>query len=249
MNICVCVKRVPDTETRIRVADGATSIEPSGVKYILSPYDEFAVEAALRTREEIGEGEVTVLTLGDDASQETLRSALAMGADRAVLLKGDVTPDGLATAKALAAEIRQSDPRLVLLGIKAADDDQQQVGPMLATLLDRPCATGVGRFELKDEAVVCHRGVEGGTETVELPLPAVITITKGEYEPRYASLKGIMAAKRKPLETREAETAPSRLRVHAMELPPERSAGRIVGEGPDAVPELVRLLREEANVL
>ncbi len=249
MNIIVCVKRVPDTETRIRVGDDGTSIDPSGVKYVLSPYDEFAVEAALRVREARGEGEVTVVTLGDDASQETLRSALAMGADKALLLQGEATADGLATARALAAEIETADPSLVLLGVKAADDDQQQVGPMLATLLGRPCATAVSGFELSDASVTCHSEVEGGTQVLELPLPAVLTITKGEYEPRYASLKGIMAAKRKPLETKEAQTAPSRLQVRTMELPPERSAGRIVGEGPDAVPELVRLLREEANVL
>ncbi len=249
MNIIVCVKRVPDTETRIRVGGDGTSIDPSGVKYVLSPYDEFAVEAALRLKEARGEGEVTVVSLGDDASQETLRTALAMGADRAVLLQGEVTPDGLATARGLAAEIGESDPPLVLLGVKAADDDGQQVGPMLATLLGRPCATAVSSFEVTDESVVCRSEVEGGTRVLELPLPAVVTITKGEYEPRYASLKGIMAAKRKPLEKKEAQTGPSRLRVKAVELPPERTAGRIVGEGPDAVPELVRLLREEANAL
>jgi electron transfer flavoprotein beta subunit len=249
VNIIVCVKRVPDTETRIRVGDDGTSIDPSGVKYVLSPYDEFAVEAALRLREAQGEGEVTVVTLGDDASQEALRSALAMGADKALLLQGEATADGLATARTLAAEIETADPPLVLLGVKAADDDQQQVGPMLATLLGRPCATAVSSFELTGDSVTCHSEVEGGTQVLELPLPAVVTITKGEYEPRYASLKGIMAAKRKPLEKKEAQTAPSRLRVRTMELPPERSAGRIVGEGPDAVPELVRLLREEANVL
>lgn len=249
MNIIVCVKRVPDTETRIRVGDDGTSIEPSGVKYVLSPYDEFAVEAALRMREARDEGEVTVVTLGDDSAQETLRSALAMGADKALLLQGEATADGLATARALAAEIEDADAPLVLLGVKAADDDQQQVGPMLATLLGRPCATAVSSFELTDDSVTCHSEVEGGTQVLELPLPAVVTITKGEFEPRYASLKGIMAAKRKPLETKEAQTAPSRLTVKTMELPPERAAGRIVGEGPDAVPELVRLLREEANVL
>jgi electron transfer flavoprotein beta subunit len=249
LNIIVCVKRVPDTETRIRVGGDGTSIDLSGVKHVLGPYDEFAVEAALRKKEEAGEGEVAVVTLGDAASQETLRTALAMGADRAVLLEGEVTADGLATAKALAAEIRVSEPELVLLGVKAVDDDQQQVGPMLASLLGRPCATGVSSFEVTDGSAVCRREVEGGTEVVELPLPAVVTLTKGEYEPRYASLKGIMAAKRKPLETKPADTVASRLSVRAMEMPPERSAGRIVGEGPDAVPELIRLLREEANVI
>jgi electron transfer flavoprotein beta subunit len=249
LNIIVCVKRVPDTETRIRVGADGRSIDPSGVKYVMSPYDEFAVEGALRTREARGEGEVKVVTLGDQASQETLRGALAMGADGALLLTGEVTHDGLATARALAEALKDEDAPLILLGVKAADDDQQQVGPMLATLLERPCATAVSRFDLGDGTVACHTEVEGGTQVVELPLPAVLTITKGEYEPRYASLKGIMAAKRKPMETREASVAPSRLQVESMELPPERSAGRIVGEGPEAVPELIRLLREEANVL
>ncbi|TVP58737.1 MAG: electron transfer flavoprotein subunit beta/FixA family protein [Gemmatimonadales bacterium] len=249
MNIFVCVKRVPDTETRIRVGADGQSIDPDGVKFVVSPYDEFAIEAALRLKEASGEGEVTAITLGESQAQDALRSALAMGADRAVLLEGEVTPDGLATARALAAEIETADAPLVLLGVKAADDDQQQVGPMLATLLGRPCATAVSTFELNGDRVVCRREVEGGTEVVELPLPAVVTITKGAFEPRYASLKGIMAAKRKPLETKPAQTADSRLRVESMELPPERTGGKIVGEGADAVPELVRLLREEANAL
>jgi electron transfer flavoprotein beta subunit len=249
MNIIVCVKRVPDTETRIRIGADGKSIDPSGVKYVMSPYDEFAVEGALRTREGLGAGEVTVMTLGDDGSQETLRGALAMGADKAVLLKGDTGYDGLATARALADQLSGMEADLILLGVKAADGDQQQVGPMLATLLDRPCATAVGSFEVVDGKATCRREVEGGVETVELPLPALLTITKGAFEPRYASLKGIMAAKKKPLEVKDVTPAPSRVEVLGMELPPERTGGRIVGEGPDAVPELVRLLREEANVL
>lgn len=249
MNISVCIKRTPDTEARVRVADDGRSVDPSGVKFIVSPYDEFAVEAGLRTREAAGSGEVTVLTLGAANAAEQLRSALAMGADRAVLLKGEATMDGLATARALAAELETHDAPLVLFGVKAADDDQQQVGPMTATLLGRPCVTAVSRFEMGDGVVVCHREVEGGTEVVEARLPAVLTITKGAFEPRYASLKGIMAAKRKPLEEKDAAPAPGRLVVEKLDPPPERPAGRIVGEGPEAVPELVRLLREEAKVL
>ena len=249
MNIIVCIKRVPDTEARVRIAEGETSIESDGVKYIMSPYDEFALEAALRTKEEGGEGEVTVLTLGDDSSQETLRAALAVGADAAILLQGTVTVDGLATAKALAAELKQHDPPLVLFGVKSGDVDQQQVGPMVATLLGRPCASSVAGFTVDGDTVVCRREAEGGVEVVELDLPAVLTITKGEFEPRYASLKGIMAAKRKPLDVKEAELADSKLTVERLEYPPERAPGRIVGEGPDAVPELVRVLREEANAL
>lgn len=249
MNIIVCIKRTPDTETRVRIADDETSIDPAGVKFIVSPYDEFAVEAGLRMKEAAGEGEVTVVSLGEPAAKEQIRAALAMGADRGVLLEGDAGMDGLATAKALAAELRDLDASLILLGVKAVDDDQQQVGPMVATLLGRPCVTGVADFELEDGTARCHREVEGGVEIVEVPLPAVLTVTKGEFEPRYASLKGIMAAKRKPLEERTVQVAERRLIVEALDYPPERPEGKVVGEGPEAVPELVRLLREEANAL
>jgi len=247
LNVTVCVKRVPDTATRIRI-DGS-GIDSTGVKFIVSPYDEFAIEAALRSKEAVGDGTVSLLSLGDASTQESLRAGLAMGADSALLLIGEVGMDGLATAKALASELEGSDAALILFGVKAADDDQQQVGPMVATLINRPCVTGVASFEVNGDMAVCHREVEAGVEVTEVDLPAVLTITKGEYEPRYASLNGIMAAKRKPLEEKEATSDPVRLRVARMSEPPPRAAGRIVGEGPDAVPELVRLLREEANVL
>lgn len=224
-------------------------IEADGVKYIVSPYDEFALEAALRTTEASGGGRVTVMTLGDEGSQETLRTALAAGADAAVLLRGSVTMDGLATAKALAAELETRDEPLVLFGVKAGDDDQQQVGPMVATLLGRPCATNVTSFEVNEGVVRCDRDVEGGTEVVELELPAVVTLTKGRFELRYASLKGIMAAKRKPMDAKDADLPEGRLMVERLVFPPERAVGRILGEGPEAVPQLVRLLRDEAKVI
>ena len=249
MNITVCIKRTPDTETRVRIGDDGVSIDPAGVKYIMSPYDEMAVEAALKTTEAVGDGEVQVLTFGSPDAVETLRSGLAMGADSGILLTGDPTMDGLATAKVLTAELEGRSDDLVLFGVKAVDDDQQQVGPMVATLLGRPCVTAVAAFEVKDGVATCHREVEGGMEVVEVPLPAVLTVTKGEFEPRYASLKGIMAAKRKPLEQKEAADVEPRLVVDRLGLPPARPEGRIVGEGPDAVPELVRLLREEAKVI
>ena len=249
MDIIVCVKRVPDTETRVRIAKGQRDIDPAGVKYVMSPYDEFALEAALRTKEERGEGDVTLLTLGDESSLETLRAGLAVGADAAVLLNGNVTMDGLATAKTLAGELADRDAPLVLFGVKAVDDDQQQVGPMVATLLGRPCATNVASFQVADGVVTCHREVEGGVEVVALELPAVVSLTKGPSELRYASLRGIMAAKRKPLEQKVVVAAPSRITVDGLDYPPPREEGRIVGEGADAVPELVRILREEANAL
>jgi electron transfer flavoprotein beta subunit len=245
----VCIKRTPDTEAKIRLADGGGSIDPEGVKFIISPYDEFAVEAALQVKEAAGDGDVVLLSLGGEDTKETLRQGLAMGADEAVLLKGDAALDGLATAKALAAELKDMAPSLILFGMKAADMDQQQVGPMTATLLGLPCATAVSEFELSGSTVTCHREVEGGSEILEMDLPAVVTMTKGKFEPRYASLKGIMAAKRKPLEEKDGQVGDVRLSVTQLSYPPERPAGRVVGEGPDAAGELVRLLREEAKAL
>jgi electron transfer flavoprotein beta subunit len=245
----VCVKRVPDTETRVRIAGDGTSIESSGVKFVMNPYDEFAVEAALRQKDSAGAGTVTVLTVGGSESAETLRTALAMGADEAVLLRTDAAVEGLAVARVIAAELEGRDFDLALFGMKAIDDDLQAVGAMVAELLELPSATVVAEFTVADGKVTAHREVEGGTEVVELDRPCVLTLTKGAYEPRYASLKGIMAAKKKPLEEKPAATVDAGARVLKLEYPPERQAGRIVGQGPDAVPELVRLLREEAKVL
>ena len=249
MNIIVCVKRVPDTETRIRISDDGRDIVPDGVKYVLGPYDEFAVEAALQLVEEAGAGEVTLLSFGPEATKESLRSGLALGAHRAVLLKGEPTMDGWATASVLAPELAEADAGLVLFGVKAVDDDQQQVGPMVARLLGRPCATSVTAMEVGDGVVTCRRAVEGGQEVVEMDLPAVATVTKGKYEPRYASLRGIMMAKRKPMIEKEAAAVEPGLAVEELRYPPARPDGRIVGEGVEAVGELVRLLREEAKVL
>jgi electron transfer flavoprotein beta subunit len=249
MNIVVCIKRTPDTETRIRLGEDGVSIDSTGVKFTMSPYDEFALEAALQLKEARGDGEVALLSLGGEEAQETLRQGLAMGADRGVLLKGDPGVDGLATAKALAAELKEMNASLVLFGMKGADMDQQQVGPMAATILGLPCATAVSEFQVEGTVATCHREVEGGAEILEVDLPAVITMTKGKVEPRYASLKGIMAAKRKPMEEKAAQGSEPRLVIRQLAYPPERPAGRIVGEGPDAAAELVRLLREEAKAL
>ncbi len=248
MKSIVCVKRVPDTETRIRIAGDGGSIETAGVKYVLNPYDEFAVEAALKHKEAAGSGAVTVVTAGGAESAETLRTALAMGADNAVLVKTDRPVEGLAAARVLAEEIRGREYDLVLFGLRAVDDDLQAVGPMTAELLGIPVASAVTEFSVEGGRVTAQREVEGGVEVVELKLPCAITLTKGAYEPRYASLKGIMAAKKKPLEEK-AGAAQGSAAAQQLSYPPERQAGRIVGQGADAVPELVRLLREEAKVL
>jgi electron transfer flavoprotein beta subunit len=249
VNSIVCVKRVPDTEARVRISGDGTTIESAGVKFVLNPYDEFAIEAALKHREAAGAGEVTVISVGSADSAETLRTGLAMGADAAVLLKSDSPAEGISVARALAAELKEREFDLALFGMRAIDDDLQAVGAMVAELLQLPSATVVTEFSIADGTVTAHREIEGGTEVVELKLPCVLTITKGAYEPRYASLKGIMAAKKKPLDEKPAQLEDSTSPVLSLSTPAERQPGRIVGQGADAVPELVRLLREEAKVV
>jgi electron transfer flavoprotein beta subunit len=249
VNSIVCVKRVPDTETRIRISADQKTVEGAGVKFVMNPYDEFAVEAALKHREPAGAGEVTVVSVGSTDSAETLRAALAMGADAALLLRSDAPAEGLAVARALAAELKERQFDLALFGMRAIDDDLQAVGAMTAELLHLPSATVVTEFSVDGDTVTAQREIEGGTEVVELKTPCILTITKGAYEPRYASLKGIMAAKKKPLEEKPAQLGEARTTLRSLTPPPERQPGRIVGKGADAVPELVRLLREEAKVV
>lgn len=250
MKIAVCIKRVPDTETRVKIAADGVSMDETGVKFILNPYDEFAVEEALQRKEKAGGGEVVAIALGPDAAQETIRSALAMGADRGVLLKADKMPaDALAVAKALASELKGGGYDLILFGKLAVDDYNHAVGPMVAELLGLPCVTAISKLELEGGKGVAEREIEGGMEVVEFALPAVLTAEKGLNTPRYPALKGIMAAKKKPIESKAAALGAARVTVSSLALPPERKAGRILGEGADVVPELVRLLRTEAKVL
>ncbi len=192
-----------------------------------------------------------VVSLGPDSVQETLRKGLAMGAARAVQLKADDVPfDGLAIARALAAELKDGGYDLILFGRMATDTASGTVGPMTAELLDLPCVTAISHLEIADGQGTARRDLEGAAETVQFPLPAVLTIDEGIARPRLASLKGIMAAKKKPLEIEARAARRGRgSRSRAMALPPERPPGRIVGEGADAVPELVRLLQTEAKVL
>ncbi|MBI2401466.1 MAG: electron transfer flavoprotein subunit beta/FixA family protein [Gemmatimonadetes bacterium] len=250
MKIAVCIKRVPDTETRIKIAADGRSIDESGVKFVLNPYDEYAVEEALRRKEAAGSGEVVVIALGPDAAQETIRTALAMGADRGVLLQADARIlDPSVIARALVTELRDGGYDLVLFGKLAIDDYHHAVGPMVAELLRLPCVSAAARLELGDGKATAEREVEGGVEVVEFPLPAVLTADKGLNEPRYPALKGIMAAKKKPLEVKPVTLEAGGLEVLELALPPERKPGRILGEGPGAVPALIRALRTEAKVL
>jgi electron transfer flavoprotein beta subunit len=250
VKIAVCIKRVIDMETRFRVAGDGASIDEAGAKYDVNDFDMYAIEAALQLREKAGAGEVTVVSLGPVAAQEQIRKALSMGADRGIHLAADkVPPDGFAIATALAAELRGGGYDLVLFGKMAIDSSSQAVGAMVAELLDMPLVTAVSGLDVAGGKGTAKRSLEGGSETLSFPLPAVLTIDEGLNTPRLPNLKGIMAAKKKPLDSRPAQLGDQRVRAARVELPADRPPGRIIGEGPAAVPELIRLLQTEAKVL
>ncbi|MEW6511307.1 MAG: electron transfer flavoprotein subunit beta/FixA family protein [Bacteroidota bacterium] len=249
MKIVVCINHVPDTETRIKVAPDSLSIDRTGVNCMMSPYDEIAVEEGLRLRERF-KGEVTAISLGTDAHKETLRKALAMGVDKAVLLKDDGLRDSFGVAHGLVEEIRGLSPDIVLFGKQSIDYDDAQVGTLVAEMLNLPSVAVVVKLEVQEGGgVVCEREIEGGHEVVETKLPAVFLAQKGLNEPRYPSLKGIMAAKNKPIEEKPAAAAALRVQVTALRKPPAKNPGRIIGSDSSAVPELIRLLHEEAKVI
>jgi electron transfer flavoprotein beta subunit len=249
LKIAVCLKRVPDTVSKITIAADRKSIDESGLKFVPNPYDEFAIEEAIALKEKAGSGETVVYSVGNDAAQETLRAALAMGIDRAVLLQGPGSADGLAVAKVLAAELKGGGYDLILCGKLAVDDYNQSVGLMLAELLGLPCISSVAHLTIAEGSVEAEREIEGGIEMVTCRLPAVLTCEKGLNNPRLPSLKGIMAAKKKPLESKPAAVGGGSIEIVSLEYPAERKPGKMVGEGADAVPELLRLLRSEARVL
>jgi electron transfer flavoprotein beta subunit len=250
VKIAVCIKRAPDMEQRFKVAPSGTAVDETGLKFDMSDFDGYAVEVALRLTEKAGAGEVVAVSLGPDNVQETIRKAMSMGVARGVQLKADAVPmDALAIAQALAAELRDGGYDLIMFGKHALDSSNGAVGPMVAQLLGLPCVTACSRLEVADGKGKARRELEGAAEMVEFPLPAVLTIDEGIARPRLPALKGIMAAKKKPLEVKAAALGDVRVTVEAMELPAERPPGRIIGEGAGAVPELVRLLQTEAKVL
>ncbi len=250
MKIAVCIKRVPDQDVRFKIAPGAKSVDEAGLKFDLSDFDGYAAEAAIQITEKAGTGEVTVISLGPDAVQETLRKALSMGAHRAVQLKHDAAVhDGSAIAAALAAELKDGGYDLILTGRMAVDTQNRSVGAQLAEKLGVAYIGAITQLDVTTGVVKARRELEGAYELVECALPAVLSIDEGIARARYPSLKGIMAAKKKPMDVKPAQLGEQRYTLDSVELPAERAAGRIIGEGADAVPELVRLLKEEAKVL
>jgi electron transfer flavoprotein beta subunit len=259
MNIHVFVKRVPDTESKVRIDQGTRSVIEEGLNFVISPYDEYAVEEALRLREAKG-GTVRIFSVGREESLVILKKCLAMGADEVVLIK-DATPesyDGLRTARTIAAAAKKfSGFDLLLFGKQSMGADNAQVPSMVAELLDLPQANVVTKLEISGNEGTAYREIEGGTEKIVFSLPAVVSAQKGLNEPRYETLKGIMAAKKKiipvvPVEELglTAEELGSTVEITGLDVPAPRQAGKILqGDPAEAARELVRLLHEEAKAI
>jgi electron transfer flavoprotein beta subunit len=249
MKMMVAVKRVMDYNVKPRVKSDASGMDLAGVKMSMNPFDEIAVEEAVRLKERGVAGEVVAVSCGAGACQETLRTALALGADRAILVETDAELQPLAVAKILKALVDKEEPGLVILGKQAIDDDNNQTGQMLAALADLPQATFASKVEVADGKAKVTREVDGGLETIALTLPAVVTTDLRLNEPRYVTLPNIMKAKKKPLETVKpadlgVDVTP-RIRTLKVSEPPKRSAGVKV---PD-VATLVEKLKNEAKVI
>jgi len=255
----VCIAQVPDTEARIKIASGNRRIDEAGLKFIVSPYDEFALEEAIRIKEAKG-GDVMVIAFGPDRVQLALRECLARGANKAMHVKGEVADaDSLGIAKVLAAAVKSVPHDIVFFGKQGVGTDNSLVGPMVAEFLGYPQVNVVTHLEVGEGKLTAHREIEGAEEIIEAATPAVITAQKGLNEPRYASLKGIMAAKKIAIDSKsisdlgltDSEIVNQRVTVVSLELPPEKSGGRKI-DGADpaaAAKEIVRYMKEEAKAL
>lgn len=257
MKIFVCVKQVPDTETKVKIAADGASIDGSTIKWVMNPYDEFAVEEAVKLKEANAGSQVFVLTAGPKKrAGEVLRTALAMGADEGVLMDVPENIDPLSTAKALAAAIKaEGGANLIFTGKLAIDDNASSVGQMVAEFLGVPHTSVVSKFGYNPESVTVERDIEGGAkEVVQMSLPALVAANKGLNMPRYASLPGIMKAKKKVLKEYDLAalgvSINSKIKTLSLELPAEKPPAKLLsGDSTTQVNELVKLLRDEAKVL
>jgi electron transfer flavoprotein beta subunit len=259
LNSVVCISHVPDTESRIKIAADGRRIDETGLKFIVSPYDEFALEEAIRLKEK-SPGDVTVITFGPERAQQALREALARGATKAIHVKGESgDADSLGIAKVLAAAIKSIPHDVVFFGKQGVGTDNGLVGPMVAELLGYPQVNVVTHLEITDGKLTAHREIESAEEVLETVTPAVVTAQKGLNEPRYASLKGIMAAKKIAIDTKsiadlglsDADVLNARVVVTKLEMPPEKAGGKKI-DGADAAAaarEILNYIRNEAKAL
>ena len=248
MKIAVCISQVPDTTTKVKIASDGKSIDPSGVTFIINPYDEFGVEEALKLKEKSG-GETIAVSVGKEAVKETIRKAFAMGIDKGILVKTDAVMDSYAVAKNLADVLKELSPDIIFFGKQSVDYDDSQVGGLVAEFLGLPSINVVVDLAIEGTNVTAEREIEGGKEIVTATLPVVICAQKGLNDPRYPNLKGIMQAKSKPIEERRPTYTENKSEVLSMKLPKPKAKGKIVGTDAGVAAELVRLLREEAKII
>ncbi len=248
MNILVCISRVPDTATKITIGADGKSIDSKGIKFILNPYDELALEEGLRLREKNG-GTVTALTFGISESIEILRNALAMGADNAVLIKGSESSDSYSVAANIANYAKKTNPDIILLGKQSVDFDSLQIPSLLAELLDLPSVAVVSKLTIDGTNVTAERDIEGGKDVVSTTLPCIISAQKGLNDPRYPKLPDIMKAKKKPIEELDATTFTPFTQILKMEIPLKERKAKIFGGTVEDIDKLVKLLHEEAKVI
>jgi electron transfer flavoprotein beta subunit len=248
MNILVCISQVPDTATKIAVGADGKSINPAGVKYILNPYDEFAIEEGLRLKEKFG-GNVTTLTVGSDSAKEVLRTALAMGSDTAVLVKDDSRADSYVVAAAIAEAAKELTPDVIIFGRQSIDFDSFQVPPMVAEILGWPGVSMVSALTIEGTDVTAECDIEGGKQSVATTLPCVISAQKGLNDPRYPKLPDIMKAKSKPITERPSSSSLPRVATLSLSIPEQKRLGKVLGDTPADLDEFVRLLHEEAKMI
>jgi electron transfer flavoprotein beta subunit len=248
MNILVCISQVPDTTAKIQVSGDGISIEKAGVKFILNPYDEFAIEEGLRLRERFG-GTVTALTVGTETSKEILRTALAMGVDKAGIVKTDATLDSFNVAENIANYAKSIIPDIVIFGRQSIDFDSSGMAPMVAEMLDLPSISVVSSWSIENNAIIAERDIEGGKEVLSCTLPCVISAQKGLNDPRYPKLPDIMKAKSKPIEEIAPSHGASLVSLTSMALPSSKRVGMIVGDSEAEITSIVTALHEQAKVI
>ncbi|HAP67373.1 MAG TPA: electron transfer flavoprotein subunit beta [Nitrospinae bacterium] len=253
MKIIVCVKEVPDTAIALKIKSDSTEIETENIPWVINPYDEYAMEEALRLKERFG-GNVTAITVGRKRAENILRNCFALGADRALIINGESFKDNLAVSKILTKVIKNMGYDVILCGKESVDYGYAQTGQIIAGLLRIPCVSAIKKLDISPSTkeAVCHREIEGGLEVVKCSLPAVFTAQKGLNVPRYASLSGIMKAKKTKIETLEPDALDlnlsnykAKIKIINLSYPPKRPEGKIIqGTLPDTAKELVRSLRE-----
>jgi len=248
MNILVCISQVPDTTAKIQVSGDGKSIEKTGVKFILNPYDEFAIEEGLRLRERFG-GTVTALTIGPETSKEILRTALAMGVDKAGIVKTDDILDSYNVAENISGYAKSISPDLVIFGRQSIDFDSSGMAPMVAEMLDLPSISVVSSWNIENNAITAERDIEGGKEVLTCSVPCVISAQKGLNDPRYPKLPDIMKAKSKPIEEIASCHGSALVSLTSMALPSSKRVGMIVGDSEAEIASVVTALHEQAKVI